>query len=83
MHLIPAAVKINKFYRSRSFSSKRVIQGADISDSVLLSLFMRDNENWHLLLSHCRYFGKNILEIFIESSSTKHINFVQTPQKAK
>ena len=31
------------------------------------------NENWHLLLIHCRYFDESFLEMFVEWSSTKHI----------
>ena len=34
------------------------------------------NENWHLLLSHCRYFDKSFTEMFLEWSSTNHMNFV-------
>ena len=30
------------------------------------------NENWHLLLFHCRYFDKSFLEMFVEWSSTKY-----------
>ena len=40
----------------------------------------RKNENWHLLLVHCRYFDESFLEMFDEWSSTKHILFVQTSQ---
>ena len=36
------------------------------------------NENRHLLLSHCRYFGKSFTEMFLKQSSTKHIIFVDT-----
>ena len=38
------------------------------------------NENWHLLLFHCRYFDESFLEMFDEWSSTKHILYVQTCQ---
>ena len=38
------------------------------------------NENWHLLLFHCRYFDERFLEMFVEWSSTKHTHFVQTFQ---
>ena len=30
-------------------------------------------ENWHLLLSHRRYFDKSFSEIFVEWSSTKYV----------
>ena len=33
------------------------------------------NENWHLLLSYCRYFDKSFTKMFLEWSSTKHIFF--------
>ena len=33
---------------------------------------MRKNKNWHLLLSHCRYFDKSFTEMYLEWSSTKH-----------
>ena len=33
---------------------------------------MGKNENWYLLLSHCRYFDRNFTEMFLEWSSTKH-----------
>ena len=36
------------------------------------------NKNLHLLLFHCRYFDKTVLEMFDDWSSTKHILFVQT-----
>ena len=35
------------------------------------------NENWHLLLSHCRYFDKTFIEMFLERSSTKHSFLLQ------
>ena len=38
------------------------------------------SENWHLLLSHCRYFDKSFAEMFAEWSSTKHIILDQTSQ---
>ena len=38
------------------------------------------NENWHLLLSHCRYFDKSFAEMFLEKSSTKPINCVHTAE---
>ena len=31
------------------------------------------NENWHLLLSHCRYFDESCTEMFPEWSSAKHL----------
>ena len=37
---------------------------------------MGKHENWHLLLSHCRYFDKSFTEMFLEWSSTKHTFFV-------
>ena len=40
-------------------------------------LIMGKNENWHLLLSHCRFFDKTFTEMFLEWSSTNHMNFVQ------
>ena len=47
--------------------------------------FNRENENWRLLLSHCRYFDKSFTEMFLKKSSTKRIIFVQTSEfdKAK
>ena len=33
------------------------------------------NENWHLLLFHCKHFDYSFLEMFDEWSSTKHILF--------
>ena len=42
---------------------------------------MGKNENWHLLLFHCRYLDESFLEMFAEWSSTKQIPFVQiSPQ---
>ena len=38
------------------------------------------NENWDLLLSHCRYFHKSFAEMFVEWSSTKYIILDQTSQ---
>ena len=35
------------------------------------------NENWYLLLSHCRYVDKSFTEIFREKSSAKFINCVR------
>ena len=40
-------------------------------------LIMGKNENWNLLLSHCRYFDRNFTELFLEWSSTSYMNFVQ------
>ena len=39
---------------------------------------MGKHENWHLLLSHCRYFDKSFTEMFLEWSSTKHTFSVVT-----
>ena len=39
-------------------------------------LIMGKNENWHLLLSHCRYFDKGFIEMFLEWSSTKRTNLL-------
>ena len=36
-------------------------------------LIMGKNENWHLLLSQCRYFDKILTRMFLEWSSTKHV----------
>ena len=36
------------------------------------SVIMGKNENWHLLLSHCRYCDKSLTEMFLLWSSTKH-----------
>ena len=33
--------------------------------------------NWHLFLCYCRYFDKSFTEMFLEWSSTDHMNFVQ------
>ena len=41
-------------------------------------LIMGTNENWHLLLSHCRYFDISFTEMFLEWSSTKFNFFVAT-----
>ena len=41
-------------------------------------LIMGKNENWHLLLSQCRFFDKTFTEMFLEWSSTKHTFFVVT-----
>ena len=42
--------------------------------------YNRKNDNWDLLLSHCRYFDKIFTEMFVEWSATKHIILVQTSQ---
>ena len=34
------------------------------------------SENWHLLISHCRYFDKSFSEIFVEWSSAKPLNLI-------
>ena len=47
---------------------------------VSIDLHSGKNENWHLFLSHCRYFDKSFSEMFVEWASTKHILFVQTSQ---
>ena len=31
--------------------------------------------NWHLFLCYCRYFGKSFTEMFLDDSSTNHLNF--------
>ena len=35
------------------------------------------SQNWHLFLCYCRYFDKGFSEMFLEKSSTNHMNFVQ------
>ena len=40
---------------------------------------MGRNENWHLLLFHCRHFDYSFLEMFDEWSSAKHILFLSKP----
>ena len=37
------------------------------------------NENWLILLSHCRYFDRTFLDTFVEQSSINHIRFIQIP----
>ena len=46
---------------------------------------MEKNENWQLLLSHCRHFDKSFTEMFLEWFSTKPLNLVgyHGNQKAK
>ena len=36
------------------------------------------SEGRHLLLSYCRYFDKSFTEMFLDYSSIKYMNFVQT-----
>ena len=45
---------------------------------LLLTYNGKKKENWHLLLSHCRYFDKSFTEMFLEWSSTKRTFFVVT-----
>ena len=40
-------------------------------------LIMGKNENWHVLLFHCRYFDDFVLEMFVEWSFTNRVLFVQ------
>ena len=42
------------------------------SGRVHMYAYNGKNENWHLLLFHCGYFDESFLEMFFESSSTKH-----------
>ena len=53
----------------------------DVHDISLYIKYVPTNNgksgNWHLFLCYCRYFDKSFTEMFLESSSTNHMNFVQ------
>ena len=60
------------------FCPSRIITLVAMAFIVAIDLQWGKNENWHLLLSHCRYFDKSFTEMFLEWSSAKHTIFVVT-----